>query len=139
MAIVVDEYGGTAGIVTWKTSSKRSPANCDEYDQARNSCIKWSARTEYSFIGRIDLEDVNELLGTHLAKEAAETLGGYIYGEIGRVPTGGEELEIDDWVLTVEQISGRRIRMVRARRKQVDQPQEETIHDANQREQTKPD
>ncbi len=134
MAIVVDEYGGTAGIVTLEDIVEEIVGEIrDEYDQGEEQLYQMVSPDEYSFIGRIDLEDVNELLGTHLTKEAAETLGGYIYGEIGRVPTGGEELEIEDWVLTVEQISGRRIRMVRARRKQKDQPQEETIHDADQR------
>ena len=75
-----------------------------------------NAPDEYSFQGRINLDDFNEVLGTHLAKDNADTLGGYIYGEIGKVPTGGEQLTVDDWTLTVEQVTGRRIRRVLARR-----------------------
>ena len=111
----------------------------DEYDQGEEQLYQMISPDEYSFIGRIDLDEVNDQLGTHLTKDIADTLGGYIYGKIGRVPTGGEELEVEDWGLTVEQISGRRIRMVRARRKQENQAQEETIHDTDQRDQTKPD
>ncbi len=68
------------------------------------------------FQGRIDLDDFNELLGTHLTKEMPTRWAAIIYRKIGRVPTGGEELEVEDWVLTVEQVSGRRIRKVRAHR-----------------------
>ena len=140
MAIVVDEYGGTAGIVTLEDIVEEIVGEIrDEYDQGEEQLYQMISPDEFSFIGRIDLDDVNEQLGTHLTKDVADTLGGYIYGKIGRVPTGGEELEIEDWGLTVEQISGRRIRMVRARRKKEDQPQEETTHDANQRDQTKSD
>jgi CBS domain containing-hemolysin-like protein len=46
----------------------------------------------------------------------ADTLGGYIYGQIGRVPVGGEQIKVDGWLLTVSQVSGRRIRKVLAKR-----------------------
>jgi putative hemolysin len=94
---------------------------------------------EYAFTGRMDIEDVNELLGTHLTREASDTLGGYIYGEIGRIPTGGEELLLDDWVLTVEQVSGRRIRMVRAHRRPGGGITEEKLDDTELRDQAETD
>ena len=62
------------------------------------------------------MEDVNDLLGTHLEREFADTLGGFIAAEIGRVPTGGEQVAAEDWTFNVEQVAGRRIRRVRARR-----------------------
>ena len=54
----------------------------DEYDQGEEHLYQIISPDEYSFIGRIDLEDVNELLGTHLTKDIADTLGGYIYGKL---------------------------------------------------------
>jgi CBS domain containing-hemolysin-like protein len=67
-------------------------------------------------MGRADLGDFNELMGSHLPMEDAETLGGFIYGKMGRVPVSGESLQVDDLELVVEQVSKRRIRKVRARK-----------------------
>ncbi len=62
------------------------------------------------------MDDFNELMGVALSTEDADTLGGYIYSRIGRVPRAGEHLQEGDLLLTVEQITGRRIRRVRAQR-----------------------
>jgi putative hemolysin len=67
-------------------------------------------------LGRVDLDDFHEIVGCELPKTEADTLGGLIYSRIGRVPNGGESIQIDDMQLTVEQVSGRRIRKVRAHR-----------------------
>ena len=68
---------------------------------------------EYIFLGKADLDDFNEVVGTHLTREVADTLGGFLYGELGRVPVEGEHVEVEGRLLTVEQVSGRRIRKVR--------------------------
>jgi putative hemolysin len=126
MAIVVDEYGGTAGIITLEDIVEEIVGEIrDEYDQGEEQTYHLVSPDEYTLAGRIDLDDVNELLNTHLVKDGADTLGGYIYSQIGRVPTGGETLDVEDWDLTVEQVSGRRIRLVRAQRKTVKEPVEE--------------
>ncbi len=127
MAIVVDEYGGTAGIVTLEDIVEEIVGEIqDEYDTAEEKLYQQTGEGEYSFQGRINLDDFNDILGTHLAKDNADTLAGYVYGEIGKVPTGGEQIGVDDWTLTVEQVSGRRIRRIIARRTRppVTEPQE---------------
>lgn len=140
MAIAIDEYGGTAGIVTLEDIVEEIVGEIrDEYDQGEELVYQSISPDEHIFLGRIDVEDVNELLGTHLTREVADTLGGYIYGEIGRVPIGGEELEVEDWLLTVEQVNRRRIRKVHARRKPAGGPAEENSDDAEHRNQTKAD
>jgi len=115
MAVVVDEYGGTAGLVTLEDIVEEIVGEIrDEYDQAEERPFLKVSEDEYYFHGRIDLDDVDDVLGTHLVSELADTLGGYIYGTIGRVPVGGEQVRVDGWVLTVEQVSGRRIRKIHA-------------------------
>lgn len=117
MAVVVDEYGGIAGLVTLEDIVEEIVGEIrDEYDQGEELRYQAITPDEYLFQGSISLDDVNELLSTHLSKENADTLAGLIYSEIGHVPEGKEEVQIEDWTLMVDQISGRRIRKVRARR-----------------------
>ena len=117
MAIVVDEYGGMAGLVTLEDIVEEIVGEIrDEYDQKEEYLYQKINDDEFLFHGRIDLDDFNEVVGTHLSKEVADTLGGIIYGEVGRVPVGGEEIEVDGWKLVVEQVIGRRIVLVRATR-----------------------
>lgn len=117
MAIVVDEYGGVAGVVTLEDIVEEIIGEIrDEYDQSEEMPFQKIHEDEYVFLGRVDLNIFNEIMETHIATENADTIGGYIYGEIGDVPTGGEELHADDITLIVDQVVGRRITKVRARR-----------------------
>ncbi|MEW6650479.1 MAG: hemolysin family protein [Chloroflexota bacterium] len=126
MAIVVDEYGGMAGLVTLEDIVEEIVGEIrDEYDQGEELLYQRISPDEAIFHGRIDLDDFNEVLNTNLVTDLADTLGGYIYGMIGRVPVGGEQVQVEDWNLTVEQVSGRRIRRVRARRQPVKVSREE--------------
>lgn len=134
MAIVVDEYGGMAGLVTMEDIMEEIVGEIrDEYDQSEEELSQQVSPDEFLIQGRMDLDDVNELLGTHYSKEVADTLGGFIYGEMGRVPVGGEQVTVEGWTLTVEQISGRRIRKVRARRLSPAAETKEEEQDASER------
>lgn len=115
MAIVVDEYGGVAGLVTLEDIVEEIVGEIqDEYDQAEESPFQELESGEYIFQGRVDLDDFNEVMGSYLPPEEADTIGGFIYNRVGRVPSNGESLQVDNLVLTVEQVTGRRIRKVRA-------------------------
>ena len=134
MAIVIDEYGGMAGLVTLEDIVEEIFGEIrDEYDQGEELLFQQVGPDEYIFQGRIDLEDFNEIVGTHLTREVADTLGGFIYGEIGRVPVGGEAVEVEGWILTVETVSARRIRKVRVRRKPVVNEAEENLDESERR------
>jgi Mg2+/Co2+ transporter CorC len=116
MAIVVDEYGGVAGLVTLEDIVEEIFGEIlDEYDQGEEAPYQKLADGGYLFLGRIGLDDFNEIMGSNLTSEDADTLGGYIYGRLGHVPNIGETVQEGSLLLVVEQVAARRIRKVSAR------------------------
>jgi len=115
MAIVVDEYGGVAGLVTLEDIVEEILGEIqDEYDVAEEAPFQKLPDGRYLFLGRIDLDDFNEIMASNLSSEEADSLGGYIYHQLGHVPGAGEQVHAGDLVLTVEQVIGRRIKRVSA-------------------------
>ncbi|MCS7177818.1 MAG: hemolysin family protein [Anaerolineae bacterium] len=116
MAIVVDEYGGTAGLVTVEDILEEIVGEIqDEYDIEEPS-FEQVRDGEYILDARMNLDDVNDLLEASLPTGAADTLGGLIYDALGRVPIPGDHLQIGEWRIEVLTVSGRRIRKVRMTR-----------------------
>ena len=117
MAIVVDEYGGVAGVVTLEDIVEEIVGEIrDEYDETEEMPYVQIDEHEYVFQGRVDLDIFNEVMNADIATENADTIGGFIYGEIGDVPTGGEIIKAGGVTLIVDQVVGRRITKVRAKR-----------------------
>ena len=115
MAVVVDEYGGVAGMVTLEDIVEEIVGEIrDEYDEREEMPFEQINADEYVFQGKVDLDIFNEIMGTEIATDNADTIGGYIYGQIGDVPSGGESLEAGDVTLVVDEVVGRRINKVRA-------------------------
>ena len=130
LAVVVDEYGGMAGVVTLEDIVEEIVGEIrDEYDQVEELLSQQIGPDEFQFDGRFDLDDLNRLLGTHLETEAADTLSGYIAAEIGRMPVTGDRVLAEGWILTVEQVTGRRTRRVSARRLQPTETDQEKKDD----------
>jgi CBS domain containing-hemolysin-like protein len=116
IAIVVDEYGGVAGLVTLEDIIEEIFGEIqDEFDDGEEEPYQEVGPGEYLFNGRVLLDDINEIMGTELPTDNADTLGGLIFNLIGRVPTKGETLTEADVVLTVEELNERRIHKVRAK------------------------
>ncbi len=115
LAVVVDEYGGTAGIVTLEDIVEEIVGEIrDEYDVNEESLFDRVSDSEYVFDARIDLDEVNELLNLQLPSGGSDSLGGFIYGELGHVPAPGEKVASNHVEFEVLSVTGRRIRKVRA-------------------------
>ena len=113
IAIVVDEYGGTAGLVTIEDMLEEIVGEIqDEYD-SEEAAYQLISEDEYVFDARIDLDDMNEMLGTNLPTEQGDTLGGFIYSQLGKVPAAGEHILFDGYLFEVKNVVKRRIKKVR--------------------------
>ncbi len=125
IAIVVDEYGGMAGLVTIEDLLEEIVGEIqDEYD-TEEPFVEFVDDNEYVFDARLDLDDLNRLMDVELPTEDSDTLGGFIYSELGRVPAVGSQVTYGDLVFRVESVSGRRIKKVRVQRRPPGAPQAE--------------
>jgi magnesium and cobalt exporter, CNNM family len=113
LAIVVDEYGGTAGLITIEDLIEEIVGEIqDEYD-VEEAMIEEVNDHEALFDARVSIRDVNDTLDLDIADEDFDTLGGLLYHELGKVPNVGDEVRIDGAVVTVLSTTGRRVRKVR--------------------------
>ena len=116
MAIVVDEYGGTAGAVTIEDILEEivGPIQ-DEYDIGEEDEIQFISPNEVVLDGRVSVDDVNELLKLNIAADDYDTIGGYVLNQLGAAPKVGATLKLGDAELRVEAVQGTRIKKVRIR------------------------
>ncbi|MDQ2679976.1 MAG: hemolysin family protein [Candidatus Eremiobacteraeota bacterium] len=115
MAIVVDEYGGTAGLVTMEDLLEEIVGEIrDEHDEEEEEPIRVIEPDVAVVDAGTNIEDVNARLGTHLPHEDFETIGGFVVGLFGRLPSEGEEIMADEHTrLQIDRTRGRRILAVR--------------------------
>jgi putative hemolysin len=115
LAIVVDEYGGTAGLVTMEDLLEEIVGEIrDEHDEGEEEPIRKVTEDETIVEAGTNIEDVNAALGLDLPHEDYETIGGYTVGLFGRLPHEGEEVAAGEGVrLRVDRTRGRRILAVR--------------------------
>lgn len=113
MAIAVDEFGGTAGLVTIEDLLEELVGEiADEYDDEEPMVIP-SDDGSYLIDARLDIDDLGELIGTVIPDEDWDTVGGLVLGLAGRVPAEGESFEYNRHTLTVKRVQGRRVAQVR--------------------------
>jgi putative hemolysin len=117
IAIVVDEYGGTAGLVTLEDLLEEIVGEIrDEYDIETEPIVEEPDGT-FVVSGKVDIDEVAERLGVVIEREGFETVGGYLLSHLGRVPAPGEAFEIDDLEVSVLEAERRRVHRVRLRRR----------------------
>jgi CBS domain containing-hemolysin-like protein len=111
VAIVIDEYGGTAGLVTIEDILEEIVGEiADEYDNER-APVEWLAPGTARVTARLPVADLEELFGVTVDAEDVETVGGLLAHELGRVPIAGSEATVADLHLTAENLAGRRNRL----------------------------
>jgi CBS domain containing-hemolysin-like protein len=118
MAIVVDEYGGTAGLVTVEDLLEEIVGEIrDEYD-VESETVTDEGNGTFVFSGKVAVDEVRDRLGIEIEREGFETLGGYLLSHLGRMPYVGETFDIGDLWVEVLEVERRRITKVRVTRRE---------------------
>jgi CBS domain containing-hemolysin-like protein len=126
MAIVVDEYGGTAGIVTVEDLLEEIVGEIrDEYD-VESDTVTDEGNGSMVFSGKVSVDEVRDRLGVSIEREGFETVGGFLLARLGHMPYVGETFEVDTLSVEVLEVERRRITKVRARR--VDEASEDRVN-----------
>jgi CBS domain containing-hemolysin-like protein len=113
IAIVIDEFGGTAGIVTMEDILEELFGEIkDEFDVDEDICRKI---TENSYIisGKVKLDHINEKYELDIEEGDYETIAGYIISQLGRIPAPGETVEIDNYTILISRAASQKIELVK--------------------------
>ena len=126
IAIVVDEYGGTAGIVALEDLLEEIVGEIqDEYDEEEQETL-WLNDTTVMIDAGLNIGDINEMIHTSIPDENFDTLGGFLYHQLGIIPKGGEIVEWENVTFTIKEIIGNRISKVLVTLKEPAQSEEES-------------
>jgi CBS domain containing-hemolysin-like protein len=122
IAIVVDEYGGTAGLVTIEDLLEEIVGEIrDEYDVETEAIVD-EGQGRFVFSGKVAVREVADRLNVHIEPEGFETVGGYLLSHLGRVPAKGERFDLDGLSVEVLEAERRRVTKVRLSRQEVPEP-----------------
>ncbi len=132
MAVVVDEYGGIAGLVTLEDLVEEIVGEIvDEYD-VEEPLVQRQADGTLGVDGRMLIDELNDLAGLSLPEGDWDTVGGLVFDRFGRVPREGETCVCDGYVLRVERVKGRRITRVRVLQPSETEKQQATVERVDQ-------
>lgn len=113
MAVVVDEYGGTAGIVTVHDVLEEIVGEIENEFDLPNNALDWIDDKTVEVAGSMTIDDFNETVGTQLPQEGPRTLAGLAFDALGRRPRPGDVVDVDGVALRVEDLEGLRITKLR--------------------------
>ncbi|WP_343747173.1 hemolysin family protein [Fluviicola sp.] len=114
IAVVVDEYGGTSGVVTIEDVIEQIFGEIEDEHDDEDWLEEQIGENNYRFSARAEISYLNRTYGLKLPEsESYETLGGLVIHHLESIPQGGEEILVDKWNLTVEEVTDRRIEVVR--------------------------
>ena len=111
LAVLVDEYGGTAGLVTIEDVLEEIVGEIADEHDALGSEIEELANGEYRISSRLSVADLAELISIEIDDDGVDTVGGYMAKQLGIVPIPGATVDISNWTLTAEATAGRRNRI----------------------------
>lgn len=116
MAVVVDEYGGTAGLITLEDLLEEIVGEIqDEYDKEEQTVTRLSDDS-YRAKASISLEELNDVLNSHFVCDDVDTLGGFLLDQFGNFPHEGDTVALDGWFFEIASMDGHRINDVVIRR-----------------------
>lgn len=119
LAVVVDEFGGTAGIVTLEDILEQIVGEIqDEYDTDEVAPVQRLDEGHWRVQGGVGLTELEGVLNHRFTRDDVSTVGGLVLAELGRVPKPGERLSLDEYEVTVDQVAQRRVRRVTIRRRE---------------------
>jgi len=120
MAIVLDEYGGTDGLVTLEDLLEEIVGEIQDETDREQPLVDQVEEGVWDVSAMIDMEQLNEELGLELPSNGVETLGGFVYEQLGEVPVSGAVVTVDGITIEVREVEGRRIRTLRIAKRPVD-------------------
>jgi CBS domain containing-hemolysin-like protein len=139
MCIVVDEYGGTAGLITIEDILEEIVGDIqDEYDAEEPEVMPLTGEEGYILNPSMHIEDAAELLKVSFPRGESDSLGGFIYDQLGKVPVVGEKVSHNGWVFEVLAVNDRRILKVKATHgpKQADATEAQEVNGATREQQS---
>jgi CBS domain containing-hemolysin-like protein len=109
LALVVDEYGGTVGMVTLENVLEEIVGDIQDEFDAEKAEFRKINENEFSVVGSLGLYELRDLAGLELESADVSTIGGYVTHLLGHLPKQGEHVQINDYVVTISQTDGRRV------------------------------
>lgn len=124
IAIVIDEYGGTAGLITIEDLLEEIVGNIfDEYDDV---VLDFEKIDEYTYIvnGMLDVDEVNDLLDVDIPEDEFDTISGMVLSLSGKMPEVGDEVTYEDILFRIEEVDDKRISKIKITKKNKNEPKE---------------
>jgi CBS domain containing-hemolysin-like protein len=107
--IVVDEFGGMAGLVTLEDVLERIVGDVDDGQSEHGPDIEQLGNGVVRVSGLMSIQDVNDQFGTHIDDPFYNSIGGFVFGQIGRRPAVGDEIAVNGHIFRIAELDGLRI------------------------------